>query len=86
MKREEPMDDDQDQGRRRRAVDRGETTPSPARTDIARREGVIRLRELKESTDQCWDLLRQRRARREFGLNPYDVMVRDRETVANYRQ
>jgi len=45
-----------------------------------------RLRELAESLDQCWDLLRQRRARREFGLDPDDVGVRDPETVERYRQ
>jgi hypothetical protein len=45
-----------------------------------------RLRELAESLDQCWDLLRQRRARREFGLDPDDVGVRDHETLRHYRQ
>ncbi len=45
-----------------------------------------RLRELSESLDQCWDLLRQRRARREFGLDPDEVAVRDPETVERYRQ
>ena len=28
------------------------------------------LRQVEESLDQCWDLLRQRRARREFGEDP----------------
>jgi hypothetical protein len=45
-----------------------------------------RLRQLEESLDQCWDLLRQRRARREFGLDPDDVEVRDPEVVEHYRQ
>jgi hypothetical protein len=48
--------------------------------------GAARLRELEKSLDQCWDLLRQRRARREFGLDPDDVTVRDTETVEHYRQ
>ena len=48
--------------------------------------GAARLRQLEESLDQCWDLLRQRRAKREFGLNPDDVEVRDTSVVEHYRQ
>ena len=36
--------------------------------------------------DQCWDLLRQRRARAEFGQDPDAAEVRDVETVEKYRQ
>ena len=36
--------------------------------------------------DQCWDLLRQRRARREFGQNPDEAEARPPGTVENYRQ
>ena len=43
-----------------------------------------RLRQLQVLLDQCWDLLRQRRARREFDLNPDDARVRDERTVTNY--
>ncbi len=43
-----------------------------------------RLRELELTLDQCWDLLRQRRARREFGLDPDDAAPRPIETVENY--
>lgn len=45
-----------------------------------------RLRGLEESLDQCWDLLRQRRAHREAGQNPDDASVRDVPTVEGYRQ
>ena len=44
-----------------------------------------RLRSLEVELDQCWDLLRQRRARREFGEDPGDARVRDANTVENYR-
>jgi predicted nuclease with TOPRIM domain len=44
-----------------------------------------RLRSVEVELDQCWDLLRQRRARREFGENPGDAQVRDANTVENYR-
>ncbi len=43
-----------------------------------------RLRELEGSLDQCWDLLRQRRARRSAGLDPDDASVRDVGTVEGY--
>jgi Protein of unknown function (DUF2630) len=36
--------------------------------------------------DQLWDLLRQRRARREFGLDPEATRLRDIETVETYEQ
>jgi hypothetical protein len=45
-----------------------------------------RLQELKVSLDQCWDLLRQRRALREFGLDPDAAAARSPEVVENYRQ
>lgn len=45
-----------------------------------------RLRELKEALNQSWDLLRQRRARREFGFDPDEVGVRDPEVIERYRQ
>ena len=45
-----------------------------------------RLEALKVELDQCWDLLRQRRARREFGGNPDEVTTRDPSIVENYRQ
>ena len=45
-----------------------------------------RLAELKAELDQCWDLLRQREAREEFGLDPDDASARDTETVEGYEQ
>lgn len=45
-----------------------------------------RLRAVEIQLDQCWDLLRQRRARREFGQNPDEAAVRDQETVERYQQ
>jgi hypothetical protein len=35
--------------------------------------------------DQCWDLLRQRRAAREFGREPSESQVRPAEVVEKYR-
>lgn len=45
-----------------------------------------RLDALKVTLDQCWDLLRQRRALREAGLDPESADVRDPETVEGYEQ
>ena len=45
-----------------------------------------RMHEIEVRLDQCWDLLRQRRARREFGLNPDESKVRDANTVEHYLQ
>jgi Protein of unknown function (DUF2630) len=45
---------------------------------------VARLRGLEVLLDQCWDLLRQRRARREFGRDPDGAKVRDATTVERY--
>ncbi len=45
-----------------------------------------RLRSAEEALDQCWDLLRQRRARREFGENPDGATVRPAAEVEGYQQ
>ena len=50
------------------------------RTDLAR------LRLLEEELDQCWDLLRQRRARREFDQDPDEASARSTDTVEHYQQ
>ena len=51
-------------------------------TDADRR----RLDELRVSLDQCWDLLRQRRALREAGKDPEGAQARRPEVVENYEQ
>ena len=45
-----------------------------------------RLRIVEESLDQCWDLLRQRRARREFGDDPDAAQARPVQEVEHYLQ
>ena len=47
-------------------------------------EERARLKALEVNLDQCWDLLRQRRARRQAGLNPDDAATRPGETVERY--
>ncbi len=45
-----------------------------------------RLRAVEESLDQCWDLLRRRRAAREAGGDPDTVGSRSTVEVKNYLQ
>lgn len=45
-----------------------------------------RLAKLKVELDQCWDLLRQRRALREFGEDPDKAKVRPASIVEKYEQ
>jgi hypothetical protein len=44
------------------------------------------LRATEEALDQCWDLLRQRRARREFGEDPQEAAPRPSSEVEGYLQ
>lgn len=45
-----------------------------------------RLQDIEVMLDQCWDLLRQRRARREMGQNPDEAEVRPPDIVERYQQ
>ncbi|TML17854.1 MAG: DUF2630 family protein [Actinobacteria bacterium] len=45
-----------------------------------------RLQQVQVSLDQCWDLLRQRRALREAGRDPGSAEVRRPEVVERYEQ
>jgi uncharacterized protein YjaG (DUF416 family) len=49
-------------------------------------ESRTRLEAVEQRLDQCWDLLRQRRASEEFGLSTDDSSVRPAEVVENYEQ
>ena len=45
-----------------------------------------RLRELEAHLDQCWDLLRQRRAKQQYGENPDEAQPRPEPQVEGYLQ
>ena len=45
-----------------------------------------RLRSIEVELDVCWDLLRQRRALRDVGVNPDRARARDADTVERYWQ
>ena len=52
--------------------------------DISESEENERLRLIEKALDQCWDLLRQRRALRETGGDPREAEVRPASQVENY--
>ena len=45
-----------------------------------------RLEDVRVELDRCWDLLRQRRAHREFAQDPNESRTRPREQVEGYLQ
>ncbi|HEX6395745.1 MAG TPA: DUF2630 family protein [Acidimicrobiales bacterium] len=45
-----------------------------------------RLQDIEVRLDQCWDLLRQRRARRNAGQDPGEAQVRPAQVVEHYQQ
>jgi hypothetical protein len=52
--------------------------------DVTDADEKTRLSALEVELDQCWDLLRQRRAKREFGEDPESAQARTGETVEGY--
>ncbi|MDR7277963.1 DUF2630 family protein [Catenuloplanes atrovinosus] len=54
--------------------------------EITAGEEHDRLRAVEESLDQCWDLLRRRRAAREFGQDPDAQEAHSKQEVENYLQ
>ena len=57
-----------------------------ANGELSSTEEHQRLRSTEDALDQCWDLLRQRRARREFGENPEGAQARPVSEVEHYQQ
>ncbi len=53
--------------------------------DITASEEHEKLRRLEVELDQCWDLLRQRRALRETGGDPREAQVRPADQVEDYQ-
>lgn len=61
-------------------LERAHSAAPPSRRD---REALAAI---EIQLDQCWDQLRQRRARRSAGLDPDDAMVRPPDVVEGYQQ
>jgi Protein of unknown function (DUF2630) len=54
--------------------------------ELSTDEEQAQLKQVEEALDQAWDLLRQRRARREFGANPDSAAPRAVSEVEGYLQ
>jgi hypothetical protein len=54
--------------------------------ELSAQEEREQLRSAEEALDQCWDLLRQRRARREFGESLDEAAARPVSEVEGYQQ
>ncbi|MEU4806627.1 DUF2630 family protein [Actinosynnema sp. NPDC023587] len=54
--------------------------------ELAPEDEQARLRQLEITLDQCWDLLRQRRARHAAGQDPDSAHIRPPGEVEGYRQ
>ncbi|WP_323959922.1 DUF2630 family protein [Arthrobacter sp. JZ12] len=63
---------------------RGSSSDDPAGSSNEDRQN--RLRRVEEELDQCWDLLRQRRAKHDAGESPQDAEPRPIDQVEGYRQ
>lgn len=56
------------------------------RGELPAAEEQAQMRRLEEALGQCWDLLRQRRARRDAGQDPEAAKARPVSEVENYQQ
>ncbi len=54
--------------------------------ELSSNEEHAQLKAAEEALDQCWDLLRQRRARSEFGEDPGESAARPASEVEGYLQ
>ncbi len=57
-----------------------------ARGELSSEQERERLRSAEEALDQCWDLLRQRRAKRQYGESPDGAEARPVPEVEKYQQ
>ena len=54
--------------------------------ELSREEEQAEMQQVEEALDQCWDLLRQRRAKREFEQDPEEATTRPVGEVEGYLQ
>ena len=80
------MDDDQIHGHIEQLVSEEHQLWNRESSGQATDDDRRRLEAVKVSLDQCWDLLRQRRALREEGGNPDDARARSEDVVERYQQ
>lgn len=84
------MDDESILGRIESLVEEEHALLNRERADATQGEALEadrqRLERVSVELDRCWDLLRQRRARRSAGQDPDEAYARDADTVEKYLQ
>ena len=80
------MEDGEVLQRIRQLVDEEHRLEADHGGDALSADEEARLRGIEVALDQCWDLLRQRRARRASGQDPDEAAVRPEAVVEGYRQ
>lgn len=80
------MDDKDVLGRIATLVDEEDALHARATAEGLSDDEHRRIRDIDEALDQCWDLLRQRRALRDAGRNPDEADTRAVSTVEGYAQ
>ena len=80
------MDDKQVLDRIGALVEEEHTLERQATGEGLDQDQQARLHEVEVQLDQCWDLLRQRRARRAVGLDPDATAARPGDVVEHYQQ
>ena len=80
------MDDSSVQGKIEELVEEEQTLLRSTEEQGPDADKHQRLEQVKVELDRCWDLLRQRRAREEFGQDPDQAQTRDADTVERYLQ
>ncbi|GAA2174279.1 DUF2630 family protein [Arthrobacter parietis] len=81
------MDDEDILARIQALVDKEhELRGSPSGDDAPGEDRRSSLRRVEEQLDQCWDLLRQRRAKEDAGESPQEAEARPIDQVEGYRQ
>ncbi len=81
------MDDKEIMGRISELIDSEHQLRSQlAQGELTSEQEKERLRSTEEALDQCWDLLRQRRAKRQYGESPDGAEARPVPEVEGYQQ
>ena len=84
------MDDAQILNQIEQLVEEEQALQQRETADAASEDALVadrqRLDRISIELDRCWDLLRQRRARREAGQDPDEAQARDADTVERYLQ
>jgi hypothetical protein len=81
------MDDKEIMGRITELIDTEHQLRSQlAQGELTSEQERAQLRSAEEALDQCWDLLRQRRAKRQYGESPDGAEARPVPEVERYQQ